>query len=318
MDKSPFLSICITTYNRSEYLKQLLDSIVSQEWFWDEVEIMIYNDPDTDDTQSMVKKYQEKYPNIRYHRNEVRIGMMPSMLNAISMCVGKYVWLFSDDDMMSDIAIKTIMDVAKQQNPWLILSKILGFWNGTKIDSTKIDRHWRIVNIVWMENFFEFLAKAHYDVTPYLMHFSIFCLRKDLYLQHLHRILTERWEGYMNILSKDYFAHSRIMYLPLWDKEKITIVERNLVLVRGGNVSRSFGFKVLDDLKKLIRDLNNTYKINKKANRKMQNMYNYWLFMYIIQKHIKKYMPKFLFEMCVNMWRHLITFIKYIKSKIHF
>jgi len=65
----------------------------------------------------MVKKYQEKYPNIRYHRNEVRIGMMPSMLNAISMCVGKYVWLFSDDDMMSDIAIKTIMDVAKQQNP---------------------------------------------------------------------------------------------------------------------------------------------------------------------------------------------------------
>jgi len=35
------LSLCIPTYNREEQLKRLLDSIVTQKWFTDEVEIVI-------------------------------------------------------------------------------------------------------------------------------------------------------------------------------------------------------------------------------------------------------------------------------------
>lgn len=81
----PLLSICISTYNREKYLKQLLDSIIAQGGFSDEIEICIYNDPSEDNTQSMIEEYQEKYQNIKYHRNEKRIGMIPSILNAAQM-----------------------------------------------------------------------------------------------------------------------------------------------------------------------------------------------------------------------------------------
>lgn len=69
MNKEPLLSICIPTYNREVYLKRLLDSIVSQKGFSDDIEIVIDDGPSKDNTQLMVAEYQKKYPNIRYFRN---------------------------------------------------------------------------------------------------------------------------------------------------------------------------------------------------------------------------------------------------------
>jgi glycosyltransferase involved in cell wall biosynthesis len=44
--KNPILSICISTYNREPSLKQLLENIVSQKGFKEDIiEICIVNDP---------------------------------------------------------------------------------------------------------------------------------------------------------------------------------------------------------------------------------------------------------------------------------
>lgn len=86
MSKKPLLSICIPTYNRELYLKRLLDSIVSQKEFTDtdDVEIVIDDGPSKDNTEELVKTYQEKYKGkIRYYRNEKAIGMCPAFLEAI-------------------------------------------------------------------------------------------------------------------------------------------------------------------------------------------------------------------------------------------
>ncbi|HCY21253.1 TPA: hypothetical protein DIC40_05395 [Patescibacteria group bacterium] len=76
MSKTKLLSICIPTYNREPYLKQLLDSIVSQKAFSEtnDVEIVIDDGPSKDNTQQLVKDYQNKYPGkIRYFRNDKAI-----------------------------------------------------------------------------------------------------------------------------------------------------------------------------------------------------------------------------------------------------
>jgi hypothetical protein len=65
----------------------------------------------------MVESYQKKYANIRYHRNEIRIGMIPSILNVAQMGSGEYIWLFSDDDIMDPTAIKTMFNVIKKETP---------------------------------------------------------------------------------------------------------------------------------------------------------------------------------------------------------
>lgn len=74
MDK-PLLSICIPTYNRVEYLKKSIESIICQDEFKNkQVEIVIADNASTDNTEIIIKPYAQKYENIFYYRNEKNIN----------------------------------------------------------------------------------------------------------------------------------------------------------------------------------------------------------------------------------------------------
>ena len=74
MTETPLLSICIPTYNRSDYLSKSLDSLVClPEFSSTEVEVVISDNASTDDTKQVVKNYSDKYKNIHYYRNDVNI-----------------------------------------------------------------------------------------------------------------------------------------------------------------------------------------------------------------------------------------------------
>jgi len=69
-NKKPLLSICIPTYNRAEYLDKSLASIVTQKEFHKEdVEVVISDNASTDNTEEIVRNYQNQYKNIIYSKN---------------------------------------------------------------------------------------------------------------------------------------------------------------------------------------------------------------------------------------------------------
>ena len=71
-----YLSFCIPTYNRSTYLRQTIESIISQKEFTDsdEVEVIVSDNNSTDDTNCIMSLYTEKYPTkIKYYRNSENI-----------------------------------------------------------------------------------------------------------------------------------------------------------------------------------------------------------------------------------------------------
>ena len=77
MIDKPLLSICIPTYNRAEFLKDALDSILRQinENNKDKVEICISDNASEDNTEELVEEYQKKSPiPIIYHKNEKNMG----------------------------------------------------------------------------------------------------------------------------------------------------------------------------------------------------------------------------------------------------
>lgn len=68
--KKPLLSICIPTYNRANYLKKSIESIIDQEEFKNgEVEIIISDNASEDNTEEIGIKYAGQYSNINYFRN---------------------------------------------------------------------------------------------------------------------------------------------------------------------------------------------------------------------------------------------------------
>mgnify|MGYP000978330062 CR=1 FL=1 len=101
MDKKILLSICIPTYNRAEYLKRCITSIVSQDNFnSNEVEVLISDNASPDSTEQIVKLFQDKFSNIQYIKNEVNVGAERNILNLLNSFNGEYCFILTDDDML--------------------------------------------------------------------------------------------------------------------------------------------------------------------------------------------------------------------------
>lgn len=110
---TPVLSLCIPTYNRAEYLRNCLESIVSQECFDDRVEVVISDNCSTDDTQKVSMQYQDKYPNIHYFRNEKNIidGNFPLSLQRATGLLRK---LTNDTVFYQPGAINVMLEAAEK------------------------------------------------------------------------------------------------------------------------------------------------------------------------------------------------------------
>lgn len=70
----PLLSICMPTYNRCEYLKKSIDSIVCQKEFIDkQIEVVISDNASTDNTETLCSFYAKKFDNFKYFKNSENV-----------------------------------------------------------------------------------------------------------------------------------------------------------------------------------------------------------------------------------------------------
>lgn len=104
----PRLTIAIPTYNRSNYLKRCLDSVLQQNR--DLLEILVSNNASTDETGIMMGDYCARYPFIRYFENASNIGLDRNFLNCLEKSTGEYILLLSDDDVLMPDAVQKIFD----------------------------------------------------------------------------------------------------------------------------------------------------------------------------------------------------------------
>ena len=123
--QQPLLSICIPTYNRSQYLKKTLDSIICQEEFSpDNVEIVISDNCSTDDTEIVCKEYTEQYENIKYFRNteNIRDRNFPLVLSKGS---GVLLKLCNDTLIFNDFSLSKLLELVvnnKKEKPVIFTS----------------------------------------------------------------------------------------------------------------------------------------------------------------------------------------------------
>lgn len=113
---TPFLSICIPTYDRPEYLRACLLSLASGISGDDlkKIEIVIADNSDNDLTENMVSEFRREFPPIRYIRNEVNIGGPNNLFKVLKEASGKYLWLMGDDDIVVSKKIKLILEKLSQ------------------------------------------------------------------------------------------------------------------------------------------------------------------------------------------------------------
>jgi glycosyltransferase involved in cell wall biosynthesis len=101
------LSICIGTYNREQYIRATLDSVMEQ--LEDDCEIVVSDNASTDRTRCIVQEYAGRCNRVRYFRNETNLGIDRNFDNAVEQANGEYCWLMSDDDVLKPGAIRRVL-----------------------------------------------------------------------------------------------------------------------------------------------------------------------------------------------------------------
>lgn len=105
----PVVSICIPTYNRTNYLKETLQSVFAQTY--KNYEIIVVDDGSTDGTGDMIKQLG---CNIRYHWQK-NAGDASARNKLIELAVGKYITFLDSDDLLTPDAIERMVAVMQQE-----------------------------------------------------------------------------------------------------------------------------------------------------------------------------------------------------------
>lgn len=133
--KQPFISICIPTYNRANYLKEAIQSALNQNY--DNYEILIVDDGSTDNTEEFVKSI--KSDKIRYVKSDKNLGRPKIRNYALNRAKGEYiVWLDDDDKLSENLLTKYISILNSDDTINVIYGDLILFDDKTKENLSKI------------------------------------------------------------------------------------------------------------------------------------------------------------------------------------
>jgi len=115
--EEPLVSIIIATYNRERYIKKALESALNQTY--KNFEIIVIDDSENEETEKIIKLLNRK--EIKYIKNEVRLGFVKSLNKSIGIAKGKYIARLDDDDSWCDTKKLEKQIKFLEENPGYVL-----------------------------------------------------------------------------------------------------------------------------------------------------------------------------------------------------
>lgn len=91
------ISIAMATYNGEKFIREQLDSILTQtitDW-----ELIVCDDVSTDSTTAILEEYAQKDVRIKIYQNKFNLGFKRNFEKAIDLCTGEYIALCDQDDI---------------------------------------------------------------------------------------------------------------------------------------------------------------------------------------------------------------------------
>jgi len=126
-EERPLLTIAIPTYNRSKYLRQLLDSLRVQIRGQNDVSLLISDNASDDGTQRVVEEERDSGTTLDYVRNKENLGAEANFLQCYERATGKYLWIISDDDLLRPGTVEIVLSFLRKDEYDLVFIEEAGF-----------------------------------------------------------------------------------------------------------------------------------------------------------------------------------------------
>lgn len=138
------VSIIVPIYKVEKYLERCLDSIVNQTF--SDYEIICVNDCSPDNSQKIVDRYVEKYPQlIKSVQNEENLGLGKTREHGLSVSQGDYVMFIDSDDYIKNDYIETYYNTMKSDNVDIVIGGYIRDVEGKYTVHKVPDSVWSIV-----------------------------------------------------------------------------------------------------------------------------------------------------------------------------
>ena len=125
------VSIIVPVYNVEKYLDKCLSSLVNQTL--DNYEIIVVNDGTKDNSQLIIDRYVNKYPDLIRSFIKENGGLSDARNYGLRYASGNYISFFDSDDYVDNEYYKTMFDIAKKDDLDLVVSDLEYVWeNGEK------------------------------------------------------------------------------------------------------------------------------------------------------------------------------------------
>ena len=140
----PKVSVVVPVYNTQKYLEKCLDSLVYQTL--DDIEIIVVNDESSDDSQKIIDRYVQAYPNKVKGFFKENSGVGDTRNFGIKKCTGEYIGFVDSDDYVNLDMYENMYKKAKEQDFDVVVCDIRYiFENSSKEVSSLVDKD--IVNL---------------------------------------------------------------------------------------------------------------------------------------------------------------------------
>lgn len=116
-ENNPYFSLILPVYNVEAYLKECIDSILSQDF--EDYEIILVDDGASDRCPEICDGYAEKYANIKVI-HKINGGLSSARNAGLEIARGEYIWWVDSDDWIEESSLRRLFDVSSQSGPEIV------------------------------------------------------------------------------------------------------------------------------------------------------------------------------------------------------
>ena len=141
------ISIIVPVHNGELYLKDCLDSLISQTL--EDIEIITIDDASKDKSLAILKKYSQKYPKIKVYQNKKNIGQGATRNKGLEIANGEYIGFVDCDDYVSKTMYQIMYELAKENKlPDIIETRIMFVKDNSYLNQNlnySLTKHFRLI-----------------------------------------------------------------------------------------------------------------------------------------------------------------------------
>lgn len=133
--KKARVDILIPTYNRAKYIKPCIDSILNQTF--KDINLIIYDDGSTDNTEAIIKEYQATHKNIQYIKSKENRGVGFARNILLESSTADYLMWQDSDDISHEKRVEESLEYMDWIGADIIFTGLIFFQDGKSFKRSK-------------------------------------------------------------------------------------------------------------------------------------------------------------------------------------